>query len=305
MVTMSAVVASVGALIGMVADVGWLLAEPVRWSIWNLAQIDCSRPVQNGGRELNNDCWLYLSCDPASQSERTFTVSFGADNPQFLAQNHAQVAPGVMGIHYLGQVGKVGVQSSSHWMAFANQLAGYVLCMQAPYETGAEYPDGGMSLECWTESPGVPSPIPIRSPGFLLEAEVLGPLCTLQPGEKMTLPVDYSAAYCPGPIVALNRAGCVHVPLQVTLSAGWTHIRGVFGCFDIGDAYLLWLDAVGKTLQRLPVAPVSPLRVLHIDLVAPWLEGTTQIWLQVVRANNTIAGSLGEVLLTGSVDKSK
>jgi len=168
----------------------------VRWSIWNLAQLDCSR---DDGQAINDQCWLYIPTDPTRTEP--YSILYGADNPPFLTQLHPAIAPGVMALQYKGQVGKIGVPSPANWLAFTNQLTGYALCMRAPYQSGADYPDGGASLECWTESPGAPSPIPLNSPGYILEAEILGPLCTLRPGETTSLPIDYTAAYCPGPIV--------------------------------------------------------------------------------------------------------
>ena len=105
---------------------------------------------------------------------------------------------GLLAVQYQGIVGKIGVHSPAGWIAFADQQTGFALCMQFPYVPGAEYPDNGATVECWTESPGAPSPIPISSPGYILEAEVLSPLYTLQAGEVVEQRVTWSAAYCPG-----------------------------------------------------------------------------------------------------------
>ena len=113
---------------------------------------------------------------------------------------------GLLAVQYRGIVGKIGVHSPAGWIAFADRRTGFVLCMQFPYQPDAEYPDNGATVECWTESPGAPSPIPIRSPGYILEAEVLSPLLTLHPLQIAMQQVTWSAAYCPAPIVAVS--GC-------------------------------------------------------------------------------------------------
>ena len=120
---------------------------------------------------LNDDCCLYIPTDRAIAS-RPYEIMFGDDNPQY----QMDAESGLLAVQYQGIVGKIGVHSPAGWIAFADRRAGYVLCMQFPYEPDAEYPDNGATVECWTESPGAPSPIPIRSPGYILEAESAQPV---------------------------------------------------------------------------------------------------------------------------------
>ena len=145
----------------------------IRWSIWDVAQMLCCR----ADGQLNDDCWLYIPTDPAR--DRPYEILFGDDNPQYQLDTES----GLLAVRYKGIVGKIGVHSPAGWIAFADRRSGFVLCMQFPYARGAEYPDNGATVECWTEAPGAPSPIPIRSPGYILEAEVLSPLHTLAPGK--------------------------------------------------------------------------------------------------------------------------
>ena len=123
--------------------------------------------------QLNDDCWLYIPTDP--DRERPYEIMFGDDNDQYQLDSSSAL----LAVQYRGIVGKIGVHSPAGWIAFADRRTGFVLCMQFPYQPDAEYPDNGATVECWTESPGAPSPIPIRSPGYILEAEVLSPLLTL------------------------------------------------------------------------------------------------------------------------------
>ena len=174
---------------------------------------------------LNDDCWLYIPTDPAR--DQPYEIMFGADNPQY----QLDAESGLLAVQYQGIVGKIGVHSPAGWIAFADRQAGYVLCMQFPYEPAAEYPDNGATVECWTEAPGAPSPIPIRSPGYILEAEILSPLHTLRPLEIKLQQLTWSAAACPAPIVDVVDVGCVHRPLSIDLSGGQARISGVFGCF--------------------------------------------------------------------------
>ena len=226
-------------------------ARPVRWAIRDIAQLDCA--------ESGADCWLYVPVDP--DESRPWHILFGEEN----AQLRPDFRPGLFALNYQGIVGKIGLRSSGGWLAFADQRAQTVLCMQFPHEPDAEYPDGGATVECWTEMPGAPSPIPIDSPGHILEAEVPGPLRTMQPGERTQLNITWSAARCPGPVLAVNDAGCTHHALTLRQAGEQLQLTGVFGVFHLGRAELAWLDATGATLATLDCGAVSPNAPLRIE----------------------------------------
>ena len=228
-------------------------ARTVRWAIWDIAQLDC----ENSG----SDCWLYVPVDPAEP--RPWHILFGEEN----AQLQPDFRPGLFALNYQGIVGKIGLRSPGGWLAFADQRAEAVLCMQFPHEPDADYPDGGATVECWTEMPGAPSPIPIDSPGHILEAEVLGPLRTMQPGERRDLRITWSAARCPGPVLAVNDAGCVQQHLTARQAGEQLHVTGVFGVFHQGRVELAWLDTSGATLATLDCGAVNPNAPLRIELV--------------------------------------
>ncbi|MCY4073034.1 MAG: DUF4380 domain-containing protein [Chloroflexi bacterium] len=254
----------------------------IRWSIWDVAQLACSTL----GGELNDDCWLYVPTDPAR--ERPYDIMFGDDNPQY----QLDMENGLLAVQYQGIVGKIGLHSPAGWIAFADRQSGFVLCMQFPYDPDAEYPDNGATIECWTESPGAPSPIPISSPGYILEAEVLSPLFTLPPQKKASHRVTWSAAYCPAPIVDVTELGCAHQPLTVDLRDGWARIRGVFGCFLAGRAEVECLDEAGEIRSQMDLGPVSPLSVLRVDAVAKVEEGTALIRINLLDADGSYTGTL-------------
>ncbi len=226
-------------------------ARPVRWAIRDIVQLDCA---ESGG-----DCWLYVPVDP--DESRPWHILFGEEN----AQLRPDFRPGLFALNYQGIVGKIGLRSPGGWLAFADQRAEAVLCMQFPHEPDAEYPDSGATVECWTEMPGAPSPIPIDSPGHILEAEVPGPLRTMQPGERRDLRITWSAARCPGPVLAVNAAGCTQQALTLRQAGEQLQLTGVFGVFHLGRAELAWLDASSAALATLDCGAVSPNAALRIE----------------------------------------
>ncbi len=257
----------------------------IRWSIWDVAQLAC-RSIDG---QLNDDCWLYIPTD--SDRERPYEIMFGDDNPQYQLDTES----GLLAVQYQGIVGKIRVHSPAGWIAFADRRTGFVLCMQFPYPPDAVYPDNDATAECWTESPGAPSPIPIRSPGYILEAKVLSPLLTLHPLQIAMQQVTWSAAYCPAPIVAVTDVGCVHQPLSIDVNQDWARIRGVFGCFFSGRAELECLNESEDILSLVDLGPVTPLSVLNIDALARVKIGTRLVRVNILDANRAHAGTLASV----------
>lgn len=268
-----------------------ILNHTIRWSIWDVAQLAC---VTRDGK-LNDDCWLYIPTDSAR--ERPYEIMFGDDNRQY----QLDAESGLLAVQYQGIVGKIGAHSPAGWIAFADRRAGFVLCMQFPYEPDAEYPDNGATVECWTESPGAPSPIPIRSPGYILEAEVLSPLYTLHPLQIKMQQLIWSAAYCPAPIVDVTDVGCAHQPLTAVINDGWARIRGVFGCFLEGSAEIECLDEAGEVLSQIDLGPASPLQALHVDAQASVTHGLRLLRLNIIDAEGNYAGTLASGVITMSM----
>ena len=260
----------------------------VRWSIWDVAQLACSR----ADGSLNDDCWLYIPID--ADREPPYSVIFGDDNPQY----QLDAATGMLAVQYQGMVGKIGVHSPAGWFAFVDHAAEMALCMRFDYQPDAEYPDNGSTVECWTESPGAPSPIEFRSPGYILEAEVLSPLHTLHPYDDASQRVIWSAAQCPGPIVDVNDVGCVNQPLTVDVTQAGARVAGVFGCFLEGNAQLAALDAAGAVLTAIDLGAVSPLAALRVDETVSLPEGACQFRLDVLDADGAVAGALSSVALS-------
>ncbi len=257
----------------------------IRWSIWDLAQILCSDA--EGGP--NDDCWLYIPTDP--KRERPYEIMFGDDNPQYQLDS----ANNLLAVQYQGVVGKIGVHSPAGWIAFVDNQAGYALCMQFPYHSDAEYPDNGATVECWTEMPGAPSPIPISSPGYILEAEVLSPLYRLEPAEIAEQRLTWSAARCPGPIVDVQAVGCVHQPLTVDVSDGLAQVSGIFGCFVAGRAVVECLDAAGEVVHVQDLGEASPLSALQVDAAVAADGRARLIRLNILDGEGAVAGALASV----------
>ncbi len=248
------------------------------WSIWDVVQVDATRQDASGQETHNDQAWLYIPTNPNSKFARAYNVMFGAeDNPEW----QRDVRPNLLGAQYQYRLGKIGVDSPAGWVAFVNQERNFAFCQRFPYWPDETYPDGGASVECWTTGHG-------ESVGGLdfgqlklyhLEAEILGPLRRMAPGDTQSLDIDWHVARCPGPIVNVTPAGCCHQPLQAEPIDTSFRLSGVFGVFFVGDVQLVWLDDEDGDLAAETLAPANPLDVLTIDVVrnAPHRASSVQL----------------------------
>lgn len=127
--------------------------QPVEWSVWEVAQIDdparACLPFHAGGRF------------PAGY------LPF-ADNPP--APDRLQVGEAEVCLRrHPNRGSKIGGDSPAGWVA--GVVGDLRFQVSARHEGGREYPDGGCSLEIWS------NPDPLR----YMELEVLSPIRKVQP----------------------------------------------------------------------------------------------------------------------------
>lgn len=231
-----------------------------RWAIWNVAQLSCA---------AGSDYWLYMAAEQQSGWSASYRVLYGGDNPAYLAQLYPDIVPGVLGVSYRGEVGKVGTRSERNWLAFGDASSGRVLTMRATFSAAGEFPDGGCALECWTEAPGALSPVPLASPGRILEAEVLGPLTQLEPGQSCQLSLRYGMTHCSGAVRDVTETACVVSPLEIQSYGRHRRVVGQVGVFRDATLVLEYIDASDVVTEQRHLASATAGSHLDIDLQVP------------------------------------
>lgn len=264
----------------------------VRWSLWDVVQLDCSQTSPTGVVEPRSGCRLYVPMNPASRHQRGYVVLFGPeDNPQW---RHAE--PNLVEVDYQATLGKIGIDSLRGWLAFTDAKGDHVFAARFTYEPGRDYPDRGSSVECWTQGPGIAAGVDWSRPGFLLyllEAEILAPLVTLRPGESANTTIHWAATRCPAPIVDVSPAGCVSTPPSVVQRAGEAHLRGVFGVFQPCHLAALFRHRDGTALTTVDLGEASPLAPVRLDTAVAIPEAASGVDLLALHPDGTVWGKLG------------
>jgi hypothetical protein len=265
-----------------------------RWSIWDVLQHRAERVLPDGTITHEDACVVTAPINPKSRHDQGYVVLFAdPDNPQWEVEDDLFVG------RYLYRIGKVGLDSMAGWIAFNDASRGHTFVAQFDPEPGAEYPDNGSTVECWTVGEGEVPGVELHYEGsgvYLLETEVLSPLYDFAPGESHTFTIEWAVCRCPGKVVDVSEAGCASQMLRAVRNGEYIHTTGVFGAFDSGQLRLQILDAEGKVIGEQGLGPANPLTVSAVDTVIRAADATaTQ--LQVRSDTDGTVRTLGEATI--------
>jgi len=255
--------------------------RPIRWSIWDVVQLRAERQQPDGSLTHEPGCVMTVPLNPASRFAEGYHVMFGdPDNPQW----QASTEQGLFQAPYMWQIGKVGLDSDGGWIAFSNSAEGYGFAKTFTYEPGGEYPDNGSTVEVWTIGAGQVANLNYEdSDIYLMEAEVLSPLRTIQPGETTTFQLEWGACRCGGVIRSVSEAGIIVEPLRLQVQNGdYRHISGEFGVFDTADLLLRWLNDDNQVIDSLPLGSVDPMSSLSLDRMVRVPAGAATVELVTI-----------------------
>jgi hypothetical protein len=129
--------------------------KEVRWGIWEVTQVE-------------TPCFVVF---PAEKNSK-FPAGLYFFDEQSRKSKQWKIKDGLVIVNYMGEVGKIGLDSKAGWMLYLRDSLAYV--KRFPVIEGQEYPDEGCSVEVYTNAKDLP----------YLEMEVLSPLVTLKPGEE-------------------------------------------------------------------------------------------------------------------------
>ncbi len=253
--------------------------RPRRWSIWDVFQHRAEKILPDGTLTHQDACAVTTPLNPASRHPKGYQVMFADPaNPQW------QVEDGLFVARYLYRVGKVGLDSLGGWIAFSDAAQGYAFAAQFTPQPGAEYPDNGSTVECWTVGLGEVPGLKLNYAGssiYLMETEVLSPLFDFAPGQSHTFTIAWGVCRCPSKVVGAAAAGVAARKLSAAHDGDHVHLQGVFGVFDAGQAVLQLLDSQGRVIRQRALGEVDPLTVLTVDVLLP-LTGAAAARLVVV-----------------------
>lgn len=264
--------------------------NPVRWSIWDVIQLNAQRAVSEdeaaasgsavGGYDYDPTCVVTAPVTPSSEAgEAPYHVMFGApDNPQW------SVEDGLFLARYQWKIGKVGIRSPGGWVAFNQGSRSATFVERFAVDPAGVYPDGGATVECWTVGEGAVGNLSYEGSGiYHMEAEVLSPLHTMAPGQEARFAVTWGLCRCAGAVLHAEDGGCSVQRLSATRTGTEVRLQGRFGLFEQGRLEVEWIDAHSRRVGGRPLdCSGEPLHELALDvtLPAPPTATDAEIWLR-------------------------
>lgn len=254
----------------------------VRWSIWDVNQLNGERRTSDGGVELEPTCAITTRLNPESKFSRGFNVMFGDENnPQWQADRET----GLFTARYQWEIGKVGLDSTCGWIGFSNAAQGYAMAERYQYLPGEVYPDQGVTVECWTVGRGRVSGLNYEGSGiYLMEIEVLSPFYTFAPGESRTFVIEWGACRLNDKVTDAGPGGVWSRNLTVQRSGRRVQLTGTAGVFDPGDLQAVGYDAAGRVCAQTHLGAVSPLAEVPVDVELELPETAVSLALLVQTA---------------------
>lgn len=271
----------------------------IRWGIWHLIQNDAADASDPS--KPNPEFFMYVPLNPRSMFPRRYYNPYGdARHPSYETVDGGRM----LRIHYLYRVGKVAADSNAGWYAVVNgqKDLGYVESFK--YFPGMDYPDNA-SVESWNDGPGFISrqafdqtlPDDPKQTPYFLEAEVLSPFATLDPGEQYEFDVAWSPTRVTNPIQEAVWAGAISEKLTAEVSGGEAALRGVFGVFAPGTLEAVFFSAMGEELARDNLQAVDPRQVVRLQKSVPLPAGAFRVSVRVLGGDGQNLGDLGNVVL--------
>ncbi len=236
------------------------------WSIWPVIQMNTS----GEGEER-----YYIVC-PANR-ESLFSDGYNVmhglvNNPQYSLNAYGNVQ---VDYHYL--VGKIGMDSTSGWAAFADKKKGKVFVVLFPCETGKTYPNN-TSFQVWTSGCGmVYSRNVIRqhaddkvlNPPYM-EMELLSPIHEIAPGREVQFEYQMLASTIPAgeTVECVNEVGVIASSFTWMPEANGIYLKATYGVFTEGVLKIQFqINSNRETQICLHEKKVCPLQGIHIGVV--------------------------------------
>ena len=236
---------------------------PIRWSIWDVTQLRAEKLQKEGSWIHDPSCVVTAPLNPQSRFLRGFNVMFGEeDNPQWQIDKEQ----GLFVAPYLWEIGKVGLDSPAGWVAFHQGTEKVAFIEQFTFEPDEEYPDEGVTVECWTVGAGKVGNLNYTGSNInLMETEVLSPLKQIAPGSTASFTIEWGACRCDGPIIDVQAGGVTVQKLTSAVTDNNIYLTGQFGVFDAGELILQWRDVNAVVIYTQPLDQVNPLTAVTLN----------------------------------------
>ncbi len=255
--------------------------KPLEWSIWTVTQVPGSLSPK---AKFSEQACIYFPLNPQSKSEAGYwLLAEEADKDQ---QWEKVANDEIVRVSYQGLGGKIGADSAGGWIAYADDLHEYMFVQRFEVEAEAEYPDGGATVEVYTN----------EGSDSYMEMGVLSPLHALQPGEETSFATNWYATRMSGPPVAVTDVAVARMPVALEQEGQQVWLVGELGVFMPGDLKVVALDGQGREIgEELAQVSARPEQIVSLRQSIDLPAGATTVAVSLANSAGTPVGMVAEV----------
>ena len=255
--------------------------RPVRWSIWQVTQVDASQGLE-----------IFV---PAKGFHQTF-----GDKPYPAVSFSA--ADRLVRLKYEDQVAKLAVEADQGWLASLDRSRGFVLAETFRTTPGASYPDGA-SAAIWISGHGTFTlhgdriDLSAGADGCdpHVETEIMSPLTYLEPAQRCQFRTAWHlAAIDAREIISVNHCGAIGASLAVEPGSP-ARFTGSFGSFWEANLRLVAYDRASHIVGTFDLGAVNPCRPVVLDNDIPLPPRTVRCSLLLFGSDHKQLGVLDRV----------
>lgn len=248
-------------------------ARQIEWSIWDVTQVP---GALSPGEKFSEQARIYFPINPDSRFTGGYRTISDRPTSQWRVEN------GLLEVIYKRETGKIGADSVAGWIAYVDGQGAFTYAKRFEVTPGANYPDGGCTVEVYT-SGDLP----------YMEVEVLSPLYRLAPGENASFTQSWYATRLSGPIRKVTDEAAFRDHLAVKRDGNKVIVGGTLGVFAPGKIRVMLVDDTGQVLGRPVEQQVSPTTMVKLSQSVPLVAGA-----KAVRV--TIEGAGGQAVQIGN-----
>ena len=255
--------------------------QPIEWSVESVTQYNTADAT---GQNASSAIWAFTPANEQSQYSGGYFVQTGNPPPSGLS-----VKNGLMTLNYNFLEYELWFDTQQGWLAVADDATQFAMVEKFRVQKDKPYP-GKATVIFYTNGSEPPG-----DDLYYMEAEIVSPMVTLQPGETYAMDTAWYPTRLGKEFLAVSDAGAIAEHLRISGASSNGTLTGRFGVFFEGKIVAKFLDTNGKTLSEKSLQAVTPLEPLKLAEKISIPKGTNRVALHLIDAQARDRGLLDEV----------
>lgn len=256
-------------------------AHPIEWSLQSVTQYNTA---DLSGQKASTEIWAFTVANEKSSYPGGFIVRSGNAPPPGLSIKNGLIALNYDFVEY-----ELWFDTQGGWLTIADDATRYAMVERFRVQKEKSYP-GKATVIFYTNGSEPPD-----ADLYYMEAEVNGPLVSLQPDEAYAMDTEWYPTRAGKDVLGVSDAGVIAEHLRIVGSPESLKLTGMFGVFFEGKIVARFLDKDGKTISEKTLRTATPRELLKLGEKISIPKGTSRVALNLVDSQTRERGLLEEI----------